>query len=248
MYIMYVDESGDPGEYNGNNSKHFILSGIIVNDKDWKSSLDKFKNFRLELKNSYNFLLKTELHASEFIRINKNEDYRKIKKTNRLFILRKTSETIPLIFKNSKVINILLDKTKIKLEDYQDTAWKRLIQRYDNYLSNKNDYGIIISDTTDEKIVRNIIRKMRYFNYISSHYNDKSYNKPVKYILEDLFMRNSQHSYFIQAADVIAHLLYRYEYPKGSLKKFNVEKYFLNFDKILLKDASKSDKLGIVRK
>lgn len=245
---MYVDESGDPGEYNGNNSKHFILSGIIVKDNDWQTSLDRFKKFRLMLKDKYNFLLKTEIHASELIRINKNDNYRKIRKTNRIAILKETANNIPLVFNKSKIINVLLDKNVLKSIDYQETAWKRLIQRYDNFLQKNNDYGIIVSDTTDEKIVRNLIRKMRYFNYIKSKYNDETYNNPIKKILEDLFLRDSQNSYFIQTADVIAHLLYRYEYPKGSLKKFNVEKYFIYFEEILLKEASNKDAFGIVRK
>jgi hypothetical protein len=38
------------------------------------------------------------------------------------------------------------------------------------------------------------------------------------------------------------------EYPKGSLKKFSLEREFLNLDRILLKEASKEDALGIVRK
>ena len=61
-------------------------------------------------------------------------------------------------------------------------------------------------------------------------------------------MKHSDHSYFIQIADIIVHLLYRAELPKSSLKKFNVDRLFYNFTPILLKEASKSDSLGIVRK
>jgi hypothetical protein len=66
-------------------------------------------------------------------------------------------------------------------------------------------------------------------------------------ILEDPFSRSSHHSYFIQTTDVISHLLYRKEYPKGSLKKYNLDKVFELLEPILIKKASKNDPLGIVR-
>lgn len=47
---------------------------------------------------------------------------------------------------------------------------------------------------------------------------------------------------------MIAHTLYRMEYPKGSLKKFGIEHQFKKLEPILLKQASKNDNYGIVRK
>jgi hypothetical protein len=38
------------------------------------------------------------------------------------------------------------------------------------------------------------------------------------------------------------------EYPKGSLKKFGLEHQFKKLEPILLKQASKNDEFGIVRK
>jgi len=48
--------------------------------------------------------------------------------------------------------------------------------------------------------------------------------------------------------DVIAHVLYRKEYPKGSLKKFGLEHFFDILEPVLLKEAAKGDDFGIVRK
>lgn len=89
---------------------------------------------------------------------------------------------------------------------------------------------------------------MRYSNYVSSHYADQPHNATIKYIIEDLFERASKDSYFIQTVDLISHLLYRKEFPKGSLKKWGIENYFDRIDPILLKKASKNDPFGIVRK
>lgn len=249
MHIMYVDESGDPG-ISKNSSPHFILSGLIISGNEWKEYLNRLKAFRKSLKVTYGLNQRTEIHAAELIRIKSLDAYRKIHKTNRINILKDYSAQIPIIFDNAKIINVCF-----KTSDFDDTkklqmtAWGRLIQRFDTYLKKKvKDKGIIVADDTDANVIMQLLRKMRIYNPISSHYSGGFYNAPVDNIIEDIFQRSSHHSYFIQTVDVIAHLLYRKEYPKGSLKKFGLEKMFMRFEPILLKEASKMDDYGIVRK
>lgn len=104
-----------------------------------------------------------------------------------------------------------------------------------------------MSDDTDSIKLMRLLRKMRIYNPTPSHFSG-SYNAPADNIIEDVIARSSHHSYFIQSVDVVAQLLYRKEYPKGSLKKFGLEKKFLKLDPVLLKKASSSDPHGIVRK
>ena len=83
MYLMYVDESGDPGKYvnkNTGNSSHYCLSGIVISEDDWIKNLDKLNKFRKHLKDKFGLLLRTEIHASELIRISKIKEYKKLKK------------------------------------------------------------------------------------------------------------------------------------------------------------------------
>lgn len=245
---MYVDESGDPG-LNHYGSPFFILSGLIVPQDEWPKYLDRLKTLRRSIKSSYGLLLREEIHASELIRINKLKSYSAIKKTDRIQILKQYCSQIPIIFDTAKVINICLKKTDFQnAQDVQITAWSRLIQRFDTYLKKSTkDKGMIISDEVNSFGIMQLLRKMRVYNYTPSHY-EPPYNTPADSIIEDLVQRNSMHSYFIQTADVIAHLLYRKEVPKGSLKKFGIERYFDLLEPVLLKEASKSDPLGIVRK
>lgn len=249
MYIMYVDESGDPGIYTGYNSKHFFLSGLIINQEDWLRDLEHLKTLRKSLKDEYGLNLKEEIHASELIRIDKIKVYRKIKKVDRLEIFKKYIQQIPIIFNNAKLINICFDKTEFETTiDIQERSWTRLIQRFDTFLKRSvMDKGIIISDDTDEPLIRKHLRRMRVYNPISSHFGG-SYNAPTDNIIEDAFLRNSKHSYFIQTVDLIVHSLYRKEFPKGSLKKYNIHEYFNYLKSILLIEASPKDEFGIVRK
>ncbi len=245
---MYVDECGDPGKYVGTNSKHYALSGLIISQEGWYDSLSRLKSFRKKIRDLFGLRLREEIHASELIRVNKIKEYRKIKKYERLKILELHIKEIPLIFSNGKIINIFLKKENTFNDDYQKMAWERIIQRYDNFLKRvANDKGIIITDMLDERKIRNLSRKMRIYNQIPSHYGG-SYQQLTDNIIEDVFVRDSKHSYFIQAVDSIVHALYRKEIPKISLKKYNIDKYFDNLESITLKEASRNDPLGIVRK
>jgi len=248
MYFLYVDESGDPGdsEYS---SPHFILSGLIVHQDNWDKYLLRLKEFRKSLKTTYGLNQRTEIHASELIRINKLEAYKSVKKTDRINILKDYSGQMPIIFNTAHVINICLKINEHDGKDIFELAWSRLIQRYDTFLKRQGkDQGIIIADDTDSNKLMRLQRKMRVYNPLPDHFGRGSYSSPTDNILEDTFSRASHHSYFIQSVDIIAHLLYRKEYPKGSLKKFSLEKQFDRLEPILLKQASKNDKFGIVRK
>lgn len=250
MYFIYVDESGDPGPYTGANSAHFILSGIIVNADDWDQILNDLIAFRRILNDKFNLPIREELHASELIRINKIVSYRNISKTNRITILKLLIENTPIIFRQSKIINICLDKKNIDMtvyQDYAEIAWNRLVQRYDNFLKANKDNGIVITDHTDETMIRKLIRRMRRYNPIPSKFKGTR-NLVTDSILEDPFMRDSKHSYIIQAVDAVCHVLYRKEYPKGSLKKYQMEQYFDLLEPVLLKEAAINDTLGVVRK
>jgi hypothetical protein len=249
---MYVDESGDSGAYVPGptpNSKHYILSGLIIHQNDWLISLDGLKSFRRRIRTTLGLNSRVELHASELVRIQNNEAYRRIKKYHRIEILKRFLLEIPAVCNNSRVINICLRKTELSSEtDIQILSWSRLIQRFDTFLKKTGkDNGVIISDATEEKDIRQLLRRMRIYNSVPSHFGGY-YAAPTDNILEDPFMRNSKHSYFIQAADAIAYSLYRREYPKGSLKKYQIERFFDFLEPILLTEANRSDPRGIVRK
>lgn len=244
MYIMYVDESGDPGTHE-NSSPHFILSGLIVHQSDWDKFLDRLKIFRKSLKAKYNLNQRTEIHASELIRPNKMEEYKKIRKSDRINMLKLYCENIPIIFDSALILNVCINISENTDKDIFDLAWSRLLDRYNTFLvKDGKDVGIIINDDTNSLKLMQLHRKLRIYNPVPGIKN----NAPLNSIIEDPLSRSSHHSYFIQTADVISHCLYRREFPKGSLKKFQLENAFLHLNPILLKKASRSDEYGIVRK
>lgn len=249
MYIMYVDESGDPGSANGS-SEYFILSGLILNYKVWHEKLELLKRMRKYFKERYGLGLYTEIHAKELLRIKNEKSYRKISKANRLKLLHEYATFIPIMFKDCWIINVCLYKKDFSSGiDFTTLAFNRLITRYNTFLSKTvNDEGIIIADESNEVVLRTLLRKMKIYNPVPSHYANEPYNAKITFVIEDILYKKSFTSYFIQTVDVIAYLLKHRESPKGSSKKYRLDILFDLLKPILLKEASFNDPDGIVRK
>jgi len=231
MYLLYVDESGDPGTHE-HSSKHYILSGLIVNQDNWDKYLQELKCFRKDLRTKYGLNQRTEIHASELIRLNKIEDYKHIRKTERIHLLKDYCRQIPVIFGDTFLLTVSLNRDDFPAGGIFEEAWTKLLKQFDSFLNLKAiDKGIVICDDTESLKLNSLVRMMR-------HSTDE--HVELNNIIEDTFSKSSHHSYFIQTADVIAHLLYRKEYPKGSLKKFGLEKEFDYLNSIHLSESNEN--------
>lgn len=62
MFLMYVDESGDPG-VNASASRYYLLSGLVVHETAWKTTLDRLVQFRRRMKGVYGLRQRDEIHA-----------------------------------------------------------------------------------------------------------------------------------------------------------------------------------------
>ena len=233
---MYVDESGDPGRYNGENTPHFILSGLIVPEQDWQLALARITAFREEVKQRTGLAKREEIHSAELIRPSGNEAYKQIAKTDRIQILRDFVGGMPGFFPNAKLLNVCLNKEQMtEYDDYLLPAWQRLLTGFEAFLASQQQHGLVMADATDANALRGLLRTMRRLP------------QPPVFLLEDVFHCSSEHSYFVQAADAITYCLFRQEYPKGSTRKFNLGNLFRTLDALLLKPAVNADVQGVVR-
>ena len=249
---MYVDESGDCGLINSP-KRYFILTGLVVHEISWQPLLENFINFRKRTKDKFGLKLREEIHAYAFI--SKPGSLTRIAKHDRLTILRSLADELARN-QDVRLINIVVDKLR-KPQGYDvfNVAWKALIQRFENTIIHKNfpcassqsEYGMVFPDNTDNKKLTMLLRQMRRYNPVPSQSVGSYRNLAISRVIEDPYFKNSEDSYFTQAADVSAYLLSQHLEPCTYMKKKSGNNYFNRLDPIFCKAASPRDSQGIVR-
>lgn len=252
MYVVYVDESGDVGSKAGS-SRYFVLSGFVVHELRWHDTLDSIIDFRKRTRVKYGLKLREEIHASHFI--HSPGDLARIAKSIRLRLLRDVID-FQAGLPDVSILNVVVDKNG-KPGDYDVflSAWRALIQRFENTVSHRNfpgprnpqDFGLLVVDQTEEPKLRSLTRKMRVYNPVPNMDGSGYRQLPITTMVEDAVHRNSLHSYFIQLSDVNAYFLYQKQAPAGYIRKKGARHYFDRLDPVLCKVASLSDAQGIVR-
>lgn len=253
---MYVDESGDSGLVNSP-TRYFVLSGLVMHELRWQAHLDHLINFRQTLRQTYGLRLREEFHAGAML-TRPGTELTRITKHHRLAMIRHFADYLAGMTELS-IINIVIDKqTKTGNYDVFEMAWKALIQRFENTLSHHNfpgprnadDRGLLLCDHTEDKKVRTVMRRMRKFNPVPHHPLHPATgqrNIPLLTIVEDPNFRDSIHSFFIQAVDLAAFLIYQSLAPNSYMRRNSGQNYYRRLSPILCRHASRTDPHGIVR-
>ena len=252
MYLMYADESGDTGMTNSP-TRYFVLSGVVLHELQWRPYLDQLIEFRRRMQRTFNLRLREEIHAAQMI--NRPGALQRIKRNDRLMILRSFADEIATMSEIS-IINVVVDKQgKPPNYDVFGTAWKALLQRFENTIragnfpgfQNPDERGMLFPDGTTPRLSR-LLRQMRRYNPIPNHPDyGAGYRKiNVANIIEDPNFRNSQDSYFIQTADLAAYLLYQHIAPNTYMRKTGGQNHFKRLYPVLCRAASRTDPQGIV--
>jgi hypothetical protein len=254
MHLMYVDESGDTG-LQGSPTRYFVLSGLVLHELRWRHVLDELIAFRRELKQAYGLRLREEFHAAAFITC--PGELVRIKRYDRLAMIRAFAGKLASLGDIS-IINILVDKAnKQPGYDVFDMAWRALVQRFENTISwhhfpgpaNPDERGFILCDHTDDKKLMLLLRQLHQYNPVphQAAYGAGYRNLPLQYVIEDPSYRDSVHSFFLQAADLAAFLLYQRSAPSSYMRKKSGQNYFNRLKPVLCLAASNRDPEGIVR-
>jgi hypothetical protein len=254
MFLMFADESGDPGLVNSPSS-FFALTGLVVHELRWKTCLNRILDFRRKLRNDVGLKLREEIHARELI--SQPGPLARIPKHLRLKIIRDFTDELASM-QELNVISVLVDKAnKPPGYDVFENAWKALIQRFENTMNhgnfsgpqNADERGLLVCDNTDgEKLIR-LVRRMSVYNPVPNlpQFGGGYRNLALQLLVEDPVFRDSEWSQFVQATDVCAYLLYQFACPSSYMRQKGGRNYFKRLLPILCLQASPNDQFGIVR-
>jgi len=207
------------------------------------------------MKAAFGLRVREEIHAAAMI--NSPGELIRIRRNDRLTILRALADELASM-PDISIINVVVDK-KGKAADYDvfAIAWRALLQRFEDTMSrhnfpgpsNPDERGMVFADHTDDKQLMQLVRQMRKYNPVPNQprFGLGYRNLPIRLIVEDPSFRDSRHSYFVQAADLAAFLVYQFICPSAYMRKKSAQNYFKRLDPVLCKVASSKDPLGIVR-
>lgn len=249
MYLMYVDESGDTGLVNSPTDR-FVLSGLVIHESRWREFATRIADFRRTMKTVHGLPIRTEIHASEFVR---SPPVPGMARHVRLAILRNFLDELAKMDFIS-ITNVVVKKAgKPAGYDVFDNAWKALFQRFENTLKNgnfpgkaRNDFGLVLTDATDGKRLTRLVRRMSVFNYIPSQFGTGSRNVPILRIIEDPHPKDSKDSYFIQAADLCAYFVMQRAKPNAFIRKVGAHRYMERLLPVLNTKATSANAYGVV--
>jgi hypothetical protein len=252
VYLLYVDESGDPGPKGA--GEHLVLSGLIVHESRWARCFKMVKELRGTLCDEFGIRRNAELHANNNIagRGALWGTRRTVAERIRLFqIVVEAVTQMPGV----RAINVCVRKKATPFEGQTghrvyEKAWTLMLQRFHNYIDRSRgrggaECGMVIHDCGHEVEIRKLMRKLRVYNPVPSQFGGASRNIPLLTLIEDAVPRNSFHSQFIQLCDYVAFSLLRREEPVA--KYPGLENVFALARPIVLKEAAKNDPDGIVR-
>lgn len=206
--IAYFDETGDDGLVNSS-SEDFVLTSIYTKTMNWQNNFNLMKNCRALLKEKFGFHSTVEMHTKDFLTDKnpyRNYGWTKEQKQQILVDFLKCISSMDL-----SIVNVIIDKTKIKTEDYNvlEHALTYNIQRIENSSNGEWNY-IIITDKGRLAPMRKTARAIRAYNPIQSHFSMNAMNQPITGLVEDILEKDSEESYFIQICDFVSYFVHLY--------------------------------------
>lgn len=214
MLLAYFDESGDSGQHNG--SVTYTLGGLVIQDSDWPDVFDAVLGFRRDLRSTHGILLSDEVKATSLIRGGGDLKRHHIDPPQRRAIWEKHFDFLSTV-DAVRAYSVVINKTKLmRWRNPRDISWEFALQRLHHATQAENETVMIIHDEGDDLAVRQIIRKARRLNVPGSAFGLGNLgNQPIRRIIDDAVPRNSQHSFLIQFADLIAYAGFRTVIPPG---------------------------------
>jgi hypothetical protein len=255
MYLLYADESGDPGLAPGG-TDWFVISGLIIHEADWNDVFQSVVQLRRTLHSAYGVPQRVGLHATDIIGGHGDFQYARcgLAQPARLALYQDVIDFVATLTGKVHVLNLCIRKRAITPPcDVFERGWCYFVQRFHNSIAAggclaraQPDYGLLFTDRTHDDHLRRLLRRMRAFNYVPSMFGTGTLRILVTQVLDDPIPRVSGHSYFVQLADMVAFALARRDFPRSNLRRFQFETWFDRLNPVLLTKATYKNPQGVV--
>jgi hypothetical protein len=207
VLLAYVDESGDTGDVAQQGSSHtYSLGCLLIEDTAWPTAFDEILTLRRNLRAKFGLPMRAEVKASYLIRSGGPIRALNLTPTQRRLIFRAHLRVLTSL--PARAFAIVIDKRNGNHSDVFDTAWETLFQRLERTSTKEQQTLLLMHDEGENDRVRAWLRRSRRYLTAGGAYGG-SFRYAATQLIDDAVPRKSQHSYFIQVADLIAYAAFR---------------------------------------
>lgn len=232
MYLIYLDDSHD--------KLAAAYSALAIPALQWKAALARLRAFRRALRGTDGIYTNAELRAWKFVSGRGRPGDGIVPKARRVHIYREFLAAISSL-PGARLFNAYCPMSRSL------RAFERLANRINRAMTKCDACALLFCDRGNEGPYTQMLRRMSRFNPIPSQYGKRLMNVPTGRIIENPIFKNSESSYFIQAADFAAYALLRRERPDGTTRRYGASDAFNALAPILAREASRHDPEGMIR-
>lgn len=216
VLIAYVDESGDTGDPTlSGSSSCFALGCVLVEVDDWPDAFNALLDHRRRLRDTFGVLLRDEIKANYLIRGSGDIARHGLSPHARHRIYRSQLRTLSHL--PARAFGVVTDKQRTGWTGTTcfDETWLTLLQRLERTTHYEGKKPLlIIHDEGENDAVRKLVRKARRRITAGGRYGG-SFTNAIDRLIDDPSPRSSNHSFFIQLADLVAYAGWRTHMPPG---------------------------------
>lgn len=215
MLLAYVDESGDTGPIANRGSLTYTLGCVLVDAEQWPAVFDSTLDLRRRLRATYRLPMRAEVKANYLTRNGGAIRQLGLAPAERRLIYRAHLRELASL--HVRAFAVVVDKRRRVLSPakYFALAWDGLLQRLEHTSRDEHQTFMVVHDEGENDSVRRLTRKARRRLTAGSAFGMGTMNNPAKLLVDDPIPRQSQHSYLIQTADLIAYAAFRSFIPPG---------------------------------
>lgn len=208
MLLAYVDESGDTGDVRkGGSSLTYSLGCVLVDADVWPTAFNSLLDFRRRLKVSFGLPMRAEIKANNLLR--NGGDLRPLGLAPQARYIIYRSHMRVLRDLGARVFAVVVDKRTTTAGNSFDLAWEGLLQRLERTSTHEDVTFALIHDEGEDAAIRGWVRRSRRYITAGSAYGQGGFAHAASLLVDDPVPRRSQHSYFVQMADLTAYAAFR---------------------------------------
>jgi len=215
MLLAYVDESGNTGNPNGGGSLTYALGCVLIDADLWPTAFDELLDFRRRLRDTFKLRMRDEVKANYLLRNSGDLRYLNLGPGARFVIYRAHMRILKQL--PARAFGVVVDKRKVirSPNDYFDLAWEGLLQRLERTSTKECATFAVVHDEGEDEAIRKWVRKSRRHLTAGSAFAVGGLRNAAALLVDDPVPRRSQHSFFVQLADLVAYAAFRGVVPPG---------------------------------